>query len=1248
MQKKHSLLRGLRPWITIAGVAVSSGLAAQTAPVADDTAATTGYNEDVYVLSPFEVSVERDAGYVATETLAGTRIRTDLRDVGSAISVVTKEFIQDIGATDNATLLQYTTNAEVAGTRGTYAGLGNATTVDETATLRAPGGAQRVRGLAAADNTRDFFVTDIPWDSYNVDRIDIQRGPNSILFGLGSPAGIVNASLHNAVYNNVGSVEFRTGSYGSTRSSVDVNRMLIDNVLAIRVDGLWNNEKYEQKQAFQEDRRIFGTVRFDPKLFGPSFLTSIKFKFENGNIKANRPRIVPPRDSITPWFKPVAENGMGKYQVDDIYSLGSSPQTANPWLTASVANQQQPIWFIDGATNEQYQIYGGFVNTGARNRDGTIRGPGDNMLGQRYSDVFESLASFSEYSTGSRANLPGNQYGQYRDMSLLDDTVFDFYKNLIDGNTKSEWEDWNAYNFNLTQTGWGDRVGIDLSYDYQRYNRGGDALLNNPTLNIDVMKKFQDFSTNPNFGRAFVQGGPGNGSSYESNRKYLRAALFGEIRASDLFDSEFLVKLIGRHRFTLAFSKEKYAVETRAWQDYAHANEWTAYYTRSDGTTTSFRDRAPTSVIYLGSSLANETTSHGLYLPGISSDVTLRDGSLYSFATTWNASGVAYGDPWTLDPASQLAQMFNLDNADDGTYKSPAPNTQASNPANYIGWNRNTQMNLERNKNGENESLLTSAAKTLRQTKSYAGSWQGFMWNESIIPTVGWRYDEIKGKSVTAQSMSNNRNMLNMQPDVYKLPDEFPDSATFKDHSLTYGAVIHINKLLPKDVLPINVSLSYNDSSNFQVTNTRRDIYGNTIGNPTGDTKEIGLLLSTKDGKFSFRMMKYDTKLQNATTNLSTSGLSSTIAYGMRFRNVFLYKLSNYPWSSREENAQRNTWTPAWIDADGRPKADLNTAAADAPAGTRFETDAEAIAHRDACINAWNDIQAHLQGLGYFSAWNYVPTTLSALTDRATYEAALTPAADPADKPITAAQFLPDPNSVTNYGPSAPSGFSVTADTESKGYEFELTANPLPNWRISVNASKTTAAYMNVGGALLDDFVTYMDDQMAGVAGDMRRWNGDYVSGNETRVDWANWRGQYTLLKLQEDAAASEIRKWRYNIVTNYSFTDGILKGAGIGGAYRWQDKVIIGYPVIPGEGKLASFDMSKPYYGPTEDGIDFWVSYEREIATGINWKIQLNIRNAFDNDGLIPVSIEPDGHTWATARVKPIQEWFITNTISF
>src|SRR6478609_2185546 len=302
-------------------------------PVAAQTTAPAPApkEEEVLQLSPFEVSAEDDNGYQATQTLAGTRIRTDLKDVGSAITVVTKQFMQDVGATDNSTLLQYTPNAEVAGTRGTYAGLGNATSVDETNSLRQPGSNNRVRGLAAADNTRDFFVTDIPWDAYNVDRIDIQRGPNAILFGLGSPAGIVNASMNTAGFRNGGRVEYRVGSYGSQRGSLDANQVLIKDVLSIRIDGLWNAQKYQQDQAFQNDKRFFGSVRFDPQLFkDPDFRTSFKAKYEHGDIQADRPRITPPADSITPWFRPVnldpnnLTGGVGKTSINNAYEVGSN------------------------------------------------------------------------------------------------------------------------------------------------------------------------------------------------------------------------------------------------------------------------------------------------------------------------------------------------------------------------------------------------------------------------------------------------------------------------------------------------------------------------------------------------------------------------------------------------------------------------------------------------------------------------------------------------------------------------------------------------------------------------------------------------------------------------------------------------------------------------------------------------------------------------------------------------------------
>ena len=120
------------------------------------------------------------------------------------------------------------------------------------------------------------------------------------------------------------------------------------------------------------------------------------------------------------------------------------------------------------------------------------------------------------------------------------------------------------------------------------------------------------------------------------------------------------------------------------------------------------------------------------------------------------------------------------------------------------------------------------------------------------------------------------------------------------------------------------------------------------------------------------------------------------------------------------------------------------------------------------------------------------------------------------------------------------------------------------------------------------------------------------------------------------------------NFITNYSFRTGALKGAGVGAGYRWQDKVVIGYPVVPGTGGLASFNLAKPYYGPAEAGLDLWASYERKLTEKIGWKIQANVRNVGKKDGLIPISVQPDGQTWASVRVQPTQEWTLANTFSF
>src|SRR5688572_1645558 len=137
-------------------------LSAQT--TAPATGPTTAESDEPLVLSPFVVDATEDAdGYTAKSTLAGTRVRTDLRDVASAISVVTQKFLQDTGATGNESLLQYTPSTEVGGVRGNFSGVSASSgQYNENGVLLRPSQNTRVRGLDSADNTRDYFLTEIP------------------------------------------------------------------------------------------------------------------------------------------------------------------------------------------------------------------------------------------------------------------------------------------------------------------------------------------------------------------------------------------------------------------------------------------------------------------------------------------------------------------------------------------------------------------------------------------------------------------------------------------------------------------------------------------------------------------------------------------------------------------------------------------------------------------------------------------------------------------------------------------------------------------------------------------------------------------------------------------------------------------------------------------------------------------------------------------------------------------------------
>ncbi|WP_414661415.1 TonB-dependent siderophore receptor [Horticoccus sp. 23ND18S-11] len=184
-------------------------------------------------LSPFQVSTDQDVGYAAANSLSGSRLNSELKNTPAAISVFTKEFLDDIGVLNTMDALQFAMNASREFTD--YTGLASAQQSD---------GNIQVRGFTGASLGRDFFTWRVSSDVFNTERLDFSRGPNSILFGVGGPGGIVNLTTKRAHVSgkSTDQVQVRVGSWDDYRATLDVNRA-VGQRFAVRANVLWQDRE---------------------------------------------------------------------------------------------------------------------------------------------------------------------------------------------------------------------------------------------------------------------------------------------------------------------------------------------------------------------------------------------------------------------------------------------------------------------------------------------------------------------------------------------------------------------------------------------------------------------------------------------------------------------------------------------------------------------------------------------------------------------------------------------------------------------------------------------------------------------------------------------------------------------------------------------------------------------------------------------------------------------------------------------
>ncbi|MCH6256944.1 hypothetical protein MLD52_10325 [Puniceicoccaceae bacterium K14] len=1083
-------------------------------------------DEEPFELSPFEVTSDSDTGYRATSTLAGTRLNTKLSEVGAAISVYTSEFLADTDAKKLEEILTYTASTEAGGVNGNYSGGVSGENNDEVRSN--PAGTIRVRAFADATRTRDYFSSDIPSDSYNFDAVTVSRGPNAILAGIGAPGGVVDVSLKKAAFADEYSFSFEVGKHGSNRSEFSVNRNIIDQKLAVRVDGLYEDATFRQDPASEIDKRLYAALNWvinDPLDDGFFGRTSLRANVEDGRIEGIPPTTLTPVMSTSSWFP------------DDV-------TTANPY------------WRINGALRNYYDQDGNQIArnigdsssvTGYLDPDYTLK---DGFpIFRQWAIVFPDPTS-SEASVGisdaGLSNLQGFQgtiaggptRGFFRGTGdfnrniagftrtrLQNPEVFDFYDLLLTGSLDTREQEFTAYDVRFEQLFLGGNAGIELALNDQSFERfhnfpinGSDEVFIDTNEFLSVRSdEYPEGIPNPNFGRPMVK-------SFSAFKDVYRTSDYKSHQATAFVRHDFKDKMEGWLGSTLG------------------EQTLTGLYFDTDR---NFKNRNVTGV-FTNEGELSVTDSLGATVGGFTSWATaiwyLGDSQLGNNSTDLRLQPIESGSPSQNDSYTLRVYDTGTDSFITGT----------TTP----------------------KKIFTTYLDQLESIESTAFVWQGRWLEEHLTTLVGWRKDESDTfTSVDPETLPNG--------DLDLSDFELVPASSQEKESWTYSVVGLAPFELPYDS---KLRFSWNQSENFSPVGQRRNQYNEDVGSPTAKTEEYGITLEMFNDRLSFRINKFETRISNADVDGPINAYNYISSLISRM-----------------------------IAAD-----DLDLVPAD------HGYDSSNFQRFDDVARAFFEILPERLQENIGPDKNFNPRFVE-----------------------VAGNLTWENDNITNL--------ASLSEIVTEGWEYELFWNPTPNWRLAFNASQTEAVKDDLAALELQ----FSNDIFAN---SQTMFGGALVGGsrNPEQADSdATWEDQYSrehVATNETQAALSgsptpEIREWRYNILTNYSFTDGLLQGLSFGGAMRWMDEAAVGFPFITNSNGDQVADISNPYFDDAQTRVDLNFGYRKSLNLlnrDVDWSIRLQVDNVFGDDELYTIMANADG-TPGTVRISPDNRvWSIRNTFEF
>jgi catecholate siderophore receptor len=266
------------------------------------------------------VAEHESDGYLIDGSRSATKTDTALIDVPQAVSVVTRDLMQDQAMQSLMDVARYVPGAGMA------QGEGNRDTII----------------LRGNSSTSDFFLDgvrdDVEYfrDLYNLDRVEILKGPNAMIFGRGGAGGVVNRVTRQANWQPVRELSLQGGSWDNRRATFDFGDAMTDGIAA-RITGVYeDSESY--RDGFELERKGINPTA----AFAIGEATVLRFSYEYYDYDRVADRGIPSLAAPT--------------AVDGPFRTDESTFFGDPGQSPTSATVNQASMTIDHAFNDDVHL----------------------------------------------------------------------------------------------------------------------------------------------------------------------------------------------------------------------------------------------------------------------------------------------------------------------------------------------------------------------------------------------------------------------------------------------------------------------------------------------------------------------------------------------------------------------------------------------------------------------------------------------------------------------------------------------------------------------------------------------------------------------------------------------------------------------------------------------------------------------------------------------------------------------------